>query len=294
MTTIRHVAILITWLTLFFCASSSMAAGKGLFYAVHSKTATAYLMGSVHVGSDDFYPLPQQVDKSFAESGLLVLEVDPAAMTNPAMLQKMLSSAVYPAGDSLRNHVTPATYELAMKEAGAIGLPGELLAQLRPWVLGLTLQIIYFQKQGYSAENGIESYFIRKGEGRMPVEELESADFQIKLLSGFNEKEQEIFLLDTLRNLSDSSMLEAMMQAWREGNAQALETVLMQPLREHPEILPIYDKLIFSRNRAMATKIEQLLKGKKRPFVVVGAGHLVGKDGVVELLRRKGYRVEQQ
>jgi len=65
-------------------------------------------------------------------------------------------------------------------------------------------------------------------------------------------------------------------------------------MREQPEILPIYEKLFFSRNRNMADQIERLLKEKKRPFVVIGAGHLLGKDGVVEILRRKGYRVEQQ
>ena len=290
----RHILIFVTWLTVLFSAASAFAAGKGLLYAVHSKDSTAYLMGSIHLGTEDFYPLPEHVDKGFAESKLLVMEVDPATMSNPAVLQQMLGIAAYPPGDSLKNHVAPATYELVMKEGAAAGLPAEFLIQLRPWMLALTLQVMSFQQQGYSAENGIEAHFISKSDGRKPVEELESADFQMKLLSGFTDKEQEIFLLDTLRNLSDTAQVEAMVKAWREGTAQALEAVLMQPLREHPETQPIYDRLIFSRNRTMAGKIERLLKEKKRPFVVVGAGHLVGKDGVVELLRRKGYRVEER
>ena len=181
-----------------------------------------------------------------------------------------------------------------MKEAEAIGLPTAGLDQFRPWMLALTLQLLYFQKEGYSPEYGIEEHFLREGKGRKPVAELESADFQMKLLSGFSGKDEELFLLDTLHSLSDRSMLDAMVRAWREGDAKALETVLMQQLREHPETLPVYEKLFFSRNRTMVARIEQLMKENKRLFVVIGAGHLVGKEGVVELLRRKGYRVEQQ
>ena len=296
MTISPSMVIVTFWLLFFAFVSSVQAEGRGIFYRVHSirsQDATAYLMGSIHIGRDDFYPLPQHVEKSFKEAGQLVLEVDPAKLTTPAAQQDMLRAALLPTGDELCNHVAASTCQLAVQEGSRIGLPQPALKMFRPWMLAVTMQLLYLQKEGFSAENGVEQYFIRMGEGKR-IEELESADFQIRLLNGFTDREQELFLLDTLRNLSDTSMLDAMMRAWRTGDAQALETVVMKPLREHPENAPVYEKLLFARNRAMATNIEQSMKEKKRPFVVIGAGHLLGPQGVVELLRKKGYAVEQQ
>jgi len=58
-------------------------------------------------------------------------------------------------------------------------------------------------------------------------------------------------------------------------------------------MLPVYEKLLYERNNTMATRIEGFLKAGGRYFVVVGAGHLVGKKGIIELLKKKGYPVEQ-
>ena len=72
-----------------------------------------------------------------------------------------------------------------------------------------------------------------------------------------------------------------------------MQAIIAKSTREDPSLLPIYEKLFNDRNRKMVSKIEDYLKGKGIYFVIVGAGHMIGEKGIVETLRKKGYRVEQ-
>lgn len=83
------------------------------------------------------------------------------------------------------------------------------------------------------------------------------------------------------------------MRAWRTGDVKAMESLVTQTLNEYPEIRPIYDMLFYRRNRDMTARIEQFLQSRDTVFVVVGAAHLVGKEGIIELLKKKGYKTEQ-
>jgi uncharacterized protein YbaP (TraB family) len=89
------------------------------------------------------------------------------------------------------------------------------------------------------------------------------------------------------------SYAETIIKAWVEGKLKILEEIIYQPLKEKPELLPIYKRLFLDRNRAMVSKIEDFLKTEKRYFIVVGAGHLAGEEGIIELLKKKGYRLRQ-
>ncbi len=83
------------------------------------------------------------------------------------------------------------------------------------------------------------------------------------------------------------------MKEWQAGDSAAVEALIFQSINEEPELMPVYEKLIDERNIQMAAKIEAFLKTNNRYFVVVGAGHLVGKGGIIDRLRKKGYVVEQ-
>jgi uncharacterized protein YbaP (TraB family) len=113
-------------------------------------------------------------------------------------------------------------------------------------------------------------------------------------MNGFSDREQELFLIYTLRDLATlKEKIEELMTAWRTGDTKAMEALVTRTLNESPEIRPIFDKLFDRRNREMTAKVEQMLQGKKTAFIVVGAAHLVGKKGIIELLRGKGFKVEQ-
>lgn len=267
---------------------------KHFLWKVRSKTATAYLFGSVHLAQPDIYPLPKTIEESFDKAAVLAVEADPGQAADPNLQQQMLVTATYPGSDTLRQHLSPKTWELTAQEMQKLGLPIEQFVKFKPWFLAMTIEILEFSRLGYNPANGLDVHFAEKARGKKRIVELESFDFQMKLLDGFSDREQELFLLYTLKDVDGLHKgIGELMQAWRTGDAKAMEALVMKTLKDAPETRPIYDKLIYARNRKMAAKVEQLMRPQETAFIVVGAAHLVGKEGVVELLRQKGYAVEQ-
>ncbi len=267
---------------------------KHFLWKVRAKAATVYLFGSVHVAQPDIYPLPKVIEESFDKAAVLAVEADPGQAADMNLQQQMLLVATYRGPDTLRQHLSPKTWELAGREMEKLGLPIEQFSKFKPWFLAMTIEILEFGRLGYNPANGLDIYFAGKARGNKRIVELESFDYQMKLLDGFSDREQELFLLYTLKDMDGLDRgINELMQAWRTGDAKTMEALVTKTLHDAPETRPIYDKLFYTRNREMAAKVEQLLRSRETAFVVVGAAHLVGKDGVVELLRQKGFAVDQ-
>jgi uncharacterized protein YbaP (TraB family) len=137
-------------------------------------------------------------------------------------------------------------------------------------------------------------YFFSKAEGKKRILELESLEEQLQFLSQLSDREQESLLLYELKS---KNVLEKetnqLVQAWLAGDVRGMESILNRGIRQDPQLSSVYEKMVDERNRKMALKIEEFLGAGKDYFVIVGAGHLVGDQGIPEILRRKGYSVEQ-
>jgi len=274
---------------------SSVQAGEKCFlWKIQSKTATVYILGSMHMAKPDIYPLPQKIEEIFAKSAVLALEADPAKAQDTALLRQMLAAAAYAKGGTLKEHLSGETFELARREIERLGLPMETFSRTKPWFLAMSIETLELQRLDYDPANGIDIYFAGKAAGEKQIVELESFDYQIRLLNGFSDREQELFLLYTLKEMATlQDEIEELMAAWRTGDTKSMERLVTRTLTESPELQPIFAKLFFKRNREMTARIEQLLKGKQTVFVAVGAAHLVGKEGIIEQLRGKGFTEEQ-
>jgi hypothetical protein len=164
----------------------------------------------------------------------------------------------------------------------------------KPWFLALSLQAMELMRLGYDPQYGVDYYFLKKAQGKKRILELESLDEQLGLLSGFSDNEQEQFLLYTLKTLNSmGGQVEALVRAWISGDAQAMESILADADMRDASIAPIFGKLFEERNHRMTSKIDGYLNSNGSYFVIVGAGHLVGKRGIIELLKSNGYVVEQ-
>ena len=153
---------------------------------------------------------------------------------------------------------------------------------------------VEFLKLGFDPNYGIDKYFLSKADGKKRILELESLDYQINLLSNFNDHDQELFLLLALKDANTQSQeVKELLQAWTSGDVKGLERIMTKSIDEDKRLSSIYEILINDRNKNMASKIADFLKMKESCFVIVGAGHLVGNKGIVEILKAKGYRVEQ-
>jgi len=266
---------------------------KNFLWRVGSGTNTVYLMGSLHFFRKEIYPLNKRIENAFDQANILVVEANVNDITK-IDIQKLVDSALYLDLETLEKHVSTETYELIKKELGRLGLPLEMINRQKPWFLALVLESLELLRLGFDPNYGIDKYFLSKAEGKKKILELESLDYQISLLSNFSDKDQELFLLYTLRDLNILEQeLGRLTQAWISGDTKNMESILTRSISEDKGLSPIFEKLIYERNKKMVSKIEDFLRTKEIYFVIVGAGHLVGDQGVIEILKGKGYIVEQ-
>jgi uncharacterized protein YbaP (TraB family) len=272
---------------------ATTAAARDFLWKVTGKTGTVvYLVGSVHMLTEDFYPLSKPFEDAFKDSDLLVEEADLAEMLSPQAQMQMLSRGMLPSSQSLDTVVGPQTFALVTRRTAELGLPIEPLKRFKPWALALTLAQIEWQKAGFDGELGLDRHFYDRArrEGKA-VQGLETTEFQISQFDGISMAEQERLLVDTLTDLdTEMANLTTLAQAWKAGEAPTVERIVLQDLRKDPLM---YQRLLVARNRTWMPKLEALMNRPGHAFVVVGAAHLVGSDGLIALLQAKGYRVEQ-
>lgn len=282
------------------CLASTLFAREGagpqarsFLWEVRAGGGTVHLLGSIHLLNREMYPLDRKIEEAFARSDVLVVESNVKDRAGEARRERMLEQALYPENDTIENHVSQETLDLLRRRFP--DLPLDRVGRLRPWALAMTLVVLEYGRMGLDYDHGIDVYFLDKAGGTKPVRELESSDFVIGMLNGFSDGYQDLFLRYTLLDLETvGEQTDRIIDAWIRGDTATMEETLMESVREHPELLPVFDALVFRRNEAMASKIGEYLEEGGEFFVVVGAGHLVGKKGIVELLRRKGFSVEQR
>ena len=256
-----------------------------------SATNTVYLLGSIHLASRDIYPLPRQIEEAFRNSAVLLVEVDLNKVDQRKLQALLISNGLYPPGDSLWNHIGQDTKELVMRFCAENGLSADVFARLKPWLASVTASALPMQMAGMEAGLGIDKHFLDRANGGMRVEQLETAEWQLRLLADIPEVKQEQYLATTIKSTELTKQLGQQVEAaWVNGDAHKLDALLSSAYQDAADLA----KRVFTdRNLHMAGVVEQYLKGNERCFVVVGAGHLVGKEGVVRLLQNRGVKVEQ-
>lgn len=265
---------------------------KSCLWKVQSKTNTVYLLGSIHLLKKENYPLPAAMEKAFTEAQVLVLEINPDSLALPSMQQFVLSKGMFANGKTLQSSLTQETYTLAQKRATELGMNLLLVQNFEPWLVGITLTAAKLQQMGLAPQYGIDLYFFEKAKAaEKPVLNLESVAFQISRFDNMPLKQQEAFLLETLKEWEVIEKdLNEIVQAWSAGEADSLSAKLFKSFEPYPEI---YAALITERNRNWLPQIEKFLLQDKTHLIVVGAGHMVGEEGLIQALLGKGYFVEQ-
>ena len=275
------------------CADAAASQShKSFLWKVQSKSNTVYVLGSLHLMKKDVYPLDKKIEEAFDKSAVLAVEANVNDVGN-LDIGKFMESAFYQGDDSLEKHVSRDTYDLVKKEFAGSGILLDLVDKQKPWFLALTLSSIGLVQLGFDPTLGIDMHFLSKGEGKKRIAELESVDYQIGLLSGLSDREQEAFLLSTMRESENLGQeVDELVRAWKSGDTRTIESLLAKSGGEG--MSSVNEKMLYGRNRHMASRIEDYLRTKETYFVIVGAGHLVGDRGIIEILKRKGYTVEQQ
>lgn len=277
-------------------SQKSAAPQRGVLYRVSHKGNTSYLFGTIHVGQAAFYPLEPQVTRALSAASKLVLEVDIRDMAT--VQQAVLRHGIYPDGQTIEQHLSAGSLEKLKQALQVAGIPFASVARMKPWMVANLLIVQEMARAGYPAEQGIELYFlsVAKNENK-PVQQLETADYQLSLFNGLNDAQQEEYLQENLAQLADGSAIKkglALITAWQHADNKALEAALFEMQNDQSTSARFLQRVLLDeRNPNMANKIEGLLKNDKASFVAVGALHLIGDKGVPELLRQRGYKVQK-
>jgi uncharacterized protein YbaP (TraB family) len=265
--------------------------GKPLMlWKVSNDKNTAYMFGSLHIGDKSFYPLPDVVENAFSASNVLILEVDIKKVNMMALASMVMEEGMYSGDDSLWKHISPETRKGLEAYASKVGVSADMFATMKPWMAAMTLAVLPYQKAGMDPTLGLDQHFADES-GDKRIDQIESAEWQIKLFTSLSPELQEKLLatsVDPTRDpLAESKELVA---AWQSGDASRVEGLMNKYSDGPPEF---ERKILTDRNPHMADAVSHCLETSDHCFMVVGAAHLIGKDGIVSLLAKRGVKVEQ-
>ncbi len=266
---------------------------KHCLWEVETPTNRVFLLGSLHLLKSDAYPLAKEINKAYSVSPKVVFETDIGGMMDPAVQARMLSMGLYPEGQSLFQNISGDMRSTLQKRMADLGLPMEQFARFKPWFLAVTLTTLELQQLGFSPAYGIDvHYYARARSDGKEIDFFEAIDYQFDLFGNMSAEDQNAFLGQTLKDLDIAAeMADDMMRYWQKGQVDKLYSLLFKSFEDYPEI---ENRLLLQRNKDWVKKIETMLGEPENIFVVVGAGHLVGPQSVVALLKQKGYKVKQR
>jgi uncharacterized protein YbaP (TraB family) len=266
---------------------------RSFIWKATRQQGVVYLVGSVHMLTKDFYPLAPPLDAAFKDSDLLVEEVDLAEMLSPNAQFSLLARGMLPAGQTLDKVVSAATMALVNARIDTLGMPLAALQQFKPWFLAMTLMAVEWQKAGFDSALGLDKHFYDRAQAEgKAVQGLETTDYQISRFDGMAMSLQDRFLAESLKDLdTEKASVQKLAGAWKAGDLPTVERIVLQDLKDDPQM---YQRLLVERNRNWLPRIEALFGRPGHAFVVVGAAHLVGPDGLLAMLKTKGIRVVQQ
>ena len=286
------LAAVVTSVAIGALSTHPLAQTRAFAWKATKGAGAVYLVGSVHMLTNDFYPLAPALETAFKDSDLLVEEADLAEMLSPTTQFSMLSRGMLPAGQTLDKVLSAPTLALLNQHTSGLGMPIEALQQFKPWLLAMTLEAAEWQKAGFDADLGLDKHFFDRAQSEnKAVQGLETTDFQISLFDGMPADQQDRFLAETLKGIdTETASVGKLANAWKAGDVAGVERLVLADVKSDPVV---YDRLLVARNRAWLPKIEALFSRPRHAFVVVGAAHLVGPDGLVAMLKARGYQVVQ-
>ncbi|MCK4538959.1 MAG: TraB/GumN family protein [Candidatus Krumholzibacteria bacterium] len=275
-----------------FTVGYSTASAEGLVWKVSKGKSVVYLGGTIHMLRASDYPLPEEYDKAYEDSEILVFETDMDELQSPDIQMRIMAEAMLPEGQGLDDLLSVSTYEALSTYCDSAGMPLAMLNQLRPSIVVISLMSLELQKQGIGQE-GVDIHYhgraVADGRG---LAALESIDEQLGYLLSMGDGYEDEFVLHSIEDMKEvGQQIEKLIEAWREGDDEAMAELMIDDVKE--KFPDIYRDLFKGRNDKWLPEIEKLFATPEKEFVLVGSAHLVGDDGIIEALRDKGYKIKK-
>lgn len=268
--------------------------GKSFLWQVEGTAGKSYLLGSIHLLKKEHYPLKKIIEDCFAQAGVLAVEADVSAKNMANVGMTVLLKGMYQGEESLKNNLSEKTYQLTEKKLKELGMDIQGFQKFKPWMMAMTISTLELMKLKFDPNYGIDKYFLEKAIDKKEIAELEGLDFQINLFESFSKEEMDKFLLSSIIEADQTEKeIETLFNAWFTGDTEKIGKNITENISKYPDLSAMYKKILDNRNENMSEKIISYLKSNKKYFIIVGAAHMVGKKGIIQLLKEKGFTVTQ-
>ena len=262
-------------------------------WELHGKHNTVFLLGSIHVLRPGDYPLSPAVMQAYSSSKSLLMEINLEDMDLEQLQAGMMAGAMLPEGKSLPEVLGPKRYSRAQTLAREVGVELSTFDRFAPWFAAEAISQLQLLQLGFQPTSGVEMYFLERArsDGKS-IAGLETVHDQIALFEGLSMDAQAEYLVSSLEQAHElPKQVDDMVHAWQRGDTAWFDDQLKAELGRDPVL---YQSVLAARNRKWIPKIEALLNDDKNYLVIVGTGHLVGRNSVIELLKKDGVGATQR
>lgn len=260
-------------------------------WTVHDADSEMVLFGSVHLLPPDLAWRPPALDAALKSADDLWFEVPSDAASQHAVATLAAARSRLPEGQTLSSLLSRRGKARLAKAAAELALPMARLDAQQPWMAEIVLSAAQAAKSGALPSGGVEQAIAADRALPAKVRSLETIEMQAELFAGRSRTDQVASLERTLRDLDrDPKGYDRLVAAWAKGDLAALRREVIEPLRR--EAPAEFKRMVTDRNEAWLQTLRERLAGSGRTVVVVGAGHLIGREGLPARLRALGYKVE--
>lgn len=260
-------------------------------FVARDADSTLYLFGTMHIrrpGNEWGGPVAQA---ALAEADEVWTEMELAAATQSEVQALVLTRGIAPADRPLSSWLNKAERAQLATALERLGASPAMFERMRPWLAAMTLSVMPLLQQGYDVTAGADRAVIGAA-GDAHQRAFETAAEQVGFFANLSDTAQRQYLMDTINTASeDSGEIDALSNAWESGDLDSLETFVLDNFRaRYPEL---HQVIFTQRNHNWTETLVIELNGSGVDFVAVGAGHLLGDEGLVALLRARGVTVER-
>ncbi|MAM69674.1 MAG: TraB/GumN family protein [Gammaproteobacteria bacterium] len=271
--------------------SQSLLAQTSVWQASNGEN-TVYLAGTVHMLRAADYPLPAAFDQAYAQADALYFEINIDDMNAVGAQMTLMEQLMYTDGRNIESVLSPEAYDALTTFTADLGVPMMILQNMKPGMLVSTLEILSMQQLGFTPQ-GVDMYFHQraKADGKA-IAGFETVEQQIDFLAGMGVGEESEFIMMSLEELEKiSTDIEVLVGPWRSGNTQQMNELFVESMKNSAP--DAYDLLMASRNLDWMPEIEAMFEDADTELVLVGVAHLIGEDGLIQMLENRGYRLNQ-
>lgn len=246
--------------------------------------APSYILGTIHLICHDDFLWTAQMQKAFNDAEKVVFEMD---MDDPDLQREVSSGLMMQDGKSLKDLLSEQEYaRLAQFSSDSLGMPLDMVQHMKPFALMNLLSMKALNCTiPESYEGNIAAMAAKAGK---EIRGLETAKEQLDVLAGMNIDSAARQLMDIINNYDSLQVqYDQLLHAYKKQDLHGLYQLILAS----PDFRNDLNALLFDRNKKWIPRIEKMIR-PGTSFIAVGAGHLWGKQGVLQLLREKGYRID--